>query len=166
MDYTAQQRLKQLECLVTQRQDWLFRFAYMRIGIREDAEDIIQEVFISLFWMIKSGKGIKDIDHYILRSISNACTDYHRRHGVTMLSIEEAENIPVTETDKPMHEEFIRINRLLNALPSEQSETVRLKCYDGLTFRQIADLQEISESTVKSRYRYAIKHIQEQLKKP
>ena len=32
--------IKQLESLVDNRQDWLFRFAYIRIGQREDAEDI------------------------------------------------------------------------------------------------------------------------------
>lgn len=36
--------IKQLESLVDNRQDWLFRFAYIRIGQREDAEDIVQEV--------------------------------------------------------------------------------------------------------------------------
>ena len=36
--------IKQLESLVDNRQDWLFRFAYIRIGQREDAEDIEQEV--------------------------------------------------------------------------------------------------------------------------
>ena len=38
--------IKQLESLVDNRQDWLFRFAYIRIGQREDAEDIVQEVLL------------------------------------------------------------------------------------------------------------------------
>ena len=40
-----------------------------------------------------------------------------------------------------------------------------MKCYDNLTFREIAELEEIPEATVKSRYRYAIQHIQQQLRK-
>ncbi|MBO5186500.1 MAG: hypothetical protein J6B91_05555 [Prevotella sp.] len=44
---------------------------------------------------------------------------------------------------------------MLDSLPAEQAETVRLKCYDNLTFRQIAELTEISEATVNSRCRYA-----------
>ncbi len=165
MDEPGQQYLNQLESLVTQRQDWLFRFAYMRIGKREDAEDLIQDVFISLFSMIKDGREIKDLDHYILRSISNACADYHRKQKLLTINIDEADEIQENNPDKPLHDEFIRINKMLNELPPEQAETLRLKCYDNLTFRQIADLQEISESTVKSRYRYAIKYIQEHLKR-
>lgn len=41
--------IKQLESLVDNRQDWLFRFAYIRIGQREDAEDIVQEVLLRSF---------------------------------------------------------------------------------------------------------------------
>lgn len=165
MDDPAQQYLKQLERLVTERQDWLFRFAYMRIGKREDAEDMIHDVFVALFRKIKSGVEITNLDQYILRSISNACTDYHRQHGQVIVPIDEAKDIPASENDRTIHDEFIRINLLLEKLPPEQAEIVRLKCYDNLTFRQIADLKEIPEPTVKSRYRYAIKHIQEQLKK-
>jgi RNA polymerase sigma-70 factor (ECF subfamily) len=69
------------------------------------------------------------------------------------------------ENDRQIHEEYIRINCLLDSLPLEQSEIVRLKCYDNLTFKQIAELQDIPEATAKSRYRYAILHIQQRIKK-
>ena len=39
-------RLKELERLVSRKQDMLFRFAYMRVGDRQDAEDIVQDVFL------------------------------------------------------------------------------------------------------------------------
>ena len=41
--------IKQLESLVDNRQDWLFRFAYIRIRQREDAVDIVQEVLLPAF---------------------------------------------------------------------------------------------------------------------
>ena len=46
MNEETEQLLTELERIVTERQDWLFRFAYMRIGIREDAEDLVQEVLL------------------------------------------------------------------------------------------------------------------------
>jgi RNA polymerase sigma-70 factor (ECF subfamily) len=76
-----------------------------------------------------------------------------------------AEQLTVEEGDRQIHEEFIRINRLLHSLPLEQSEVVRLKCYDDLSFKQIAELQDIPEATAKSRYRYAIQHLQQMMKK-
>jgi len=156
--------IKKFEAIVEQSQHWLFRFAYMRIGLREDSEDLVQEVLLSLFKAIAEGKKIKELDRYLLHSISNACIDYHRRRRQPALRIEEIEEVAVSEDDREIHEEFLRISKLLHDLPEEQSETVRLKCYDNLTFRQIAELQQIPEATVKSRYRYAITNIQNRLK--
>lgn len=159
------QQIEEFERLVTERQDWLFRFAYMRIGRREDAEDVVQEVLMALFNKMRKDNGIGNIDAYIIRSISNACIDYHRRKKHRVVGIEEIEDMTEGDGDRQIHEEFVRISRMLEDLPEEQAETVRLKCYDGLTFRQIAELKEIPEPTVKSRYRYAILNIQKRLRK-
>lgn len=157
--YTAQ-----FEAIVDQYQNRLFRFAYMRIGNREIAEDIVQDVFLSLYRMMSRERKIKDIRSYLLQSINNVCVDHYRKNRPIIVSIDEAEDRP-NEADREIYEEFLRIKRLLDTLPDEQAETVRLKCYDDLTFREIAELHNLSEATVKSRYRYAIKHIQEKLKK-
>ena len=157
--------LNDFERIVAERQDWLFRFAYMRIGIREDAEDVVQDVLLGVFRRLREKTDVDSVEHYIIRAISNACIDYFRRKPLRVVSLDQAEQIPVSEGDKQIHNEFVRINRLLDTLPSEQSEIVRLKCYDDLTFKQIAELQGIPEATAKSRYRYAIMHIQQRIKK-
>lgn len=155
--------ITELENLVSQWQDRLFRFAYMRIGIREDAEDLIQDVFIALFNAMKSGKEIKDVGNYLFRSLLNACISYHRKSPPQQISLDEVTFIVADEQDKDIHEEFMRIRRLMKKLPKEQAETLMMKCYDGLTFREIAEIEEIPEATVKSRYRYAIMSLQRQL---
>jgi len=157
--------LNDFERIVAERKDWLFRFAYMRIGIREDAEDVVQDVLLGVFRRLREKTDVDSVEHYIIRAISNACIDYFRRKSLRVVSLDQAEQIPVSEGDKQIHNEFVRINRLLDTLPSEQSEIVRLKCYDDLTFKQIAELQGIPEATAKSRYRYAIMHIQQRIKK-
>ena len=165
MNEETEQLLAELEQIVVERQDWLFRFAYMRIGIREDAEDVVQEVLLNVFRRLQEKLHVESVEQYVIRSISNACNDYFRRKPLRMVPLDKAEEVPVPEGDRQIHEEFIRINKLLDTLPKEQSEIVRLKCYDDLTFKQIAELQDIPEATAKSRYRYAIMHIQQMLKK-
>jgi RNA polymerase sigma-70 factor (ECF subfamily) len=137
----------------------------MRIGIREDAEDVVQEALLSVFRRLREKTRMDNVGLYVIRAVSNACTDYLRRKPLRMVNLNEAKEIPVSEGDRQIHEEFVRINKMLDSLPAEQAELVRLKCYDDLTFRQIAELQNIPEATVKSRYRYAIMHIQQMLKK-
>ena len=165
MNGRTEQLLVELERIVEERQDWLFRFAYMRIGIREDAEDVVQEVLLSVFRRLREKSSMDNVEQYLIRAINNACTDYQRRKPLRVVPLEMAVNVAIGESDQQIHEEFIRINRLLDSLPLEQSEIVRLKCYDNLTFKQIAELHDIPEATAKSRYRYAILHIQQQIKK-
>ena len=165
MNEETEQILKELERIVAKRQDWLFRFAYMRIGIREDAEDVVQEVLLSVFRRLREKEQMDNVEQYVIRAISNACTDYFRRKSPKVVMLDKAKEVAVNESDRQIHEEFLRVNRLLDSLPTEQKEIVRLKCYDDLTFKQIAELQDIPEATAKSRYRYAIIHIQQMLKK-
>ncbi|MCF0167319.1 MAG: sigma-70 family RNA polymerase sigma factor [Bacteroidales bacterium] len=159
-----QSRLKDLERLICKEQDRLFRFAYMRTGNRPDAEDIVQEVFLKLFQSNEKLGYIRTPKHYLLRAVSNACNDYLRRRRYNLVPIEQAIHA-IAEEDSDIHDEYIRISALLESLPEEQAEIVRLRCSDGLKFREIADLINVPEATAKSRYRYAIAHIQEKLNK-
>lgn len=62
-------------------------------------------------------------------------------------------------------EEFKIINSLLNSLPPEQSDAIRLRHHSNLSFQEIADIMNVPLSTAKARYRYAIEKIRNNLKK-
>ena len=156
-------RLKELERLVSRKQDMLFRFAYMRVGNRQDAEDIVQDVFLKFFRSDQDLGHIRNSEHYLIRSVRNACYDWLRRKKYNLLPLEKAGRLVVADEDRHMYEEYLRISRILETLPEEQAEIVRLKCSDGLKFREIAKLLEIPEATAKSRYRYAITHIRKKI---
>ena len=158
----TQQRLYDLEKLIVKEQDVLFRFAYMRVGSRADAEDIVQDIFLKLFRSSENLSSVRNIKHYLIRSISNACRDFHRRKQDN-LPLEKADKEIVSDDDLRMHEEYLRITELAGTLPQEQKEILYMKCIDGLKFREIADILELPQATVKSRYRYAIQGIQKQL---
>ena len=158
----TQLRLNELESIIVREQDMLFRFAYMRVGRRADAEDIVQDVFLKLFRSSESLKSVRNVKHYLIRSISNACKDFHRRKQ-DILPLEKAEREMVSDDDLKMYEEYLRITVLARTLPQEQREVLYMKCIDGLKFREISDILDIPEATVKSRYRYAIQAIQKQL---
>lgn len=156
-----QTKLERLEAVIDRRQHDMFRFAYMRTGSRADAEDIVQDVFLRLFRSEEDLSRIDDVERYLWRSIANRCRDFHRRRRRrrrTYVSAEQAGDIAEPD-DREMHDEYLRIERLLAGLPDEQAETVRLRCSDSLTFAEIAKLTDTSEATAKSRWRYAIEHL-------
>ena len=56
-------------------------------------------------------------------------------------------------------------DRLLNLLPEEQSETIRLRLHSGLQYQEIAEIMDVGLSTAKARFRYGIEKIRDRLKK-
>lgn len=160
----TQTRLKALETVVAKEQDRLFRAAYLRVGSRADAEDIVQDVFLKLFRSDENLRHVRNLEHYLFRSVTNSCRDFLRRRQFNLVGIETVESASVDESESLIYEEYLRISKLLETLPEEQAEVVRLKCTDGLKFREIAMILEIPEATAKSRYRYGISHIQKSLK--
>ena len=60
-------------------------------------------------------------------------------------------------------DEFLRINRLLATLPQEQSETLRLRIYSECTFSEIAEIMQVPVTTAKSRFKYGIEKLRENL---
>lgn len=157
-------RLKQLEDIICQEQNDMFRFAYMRIGIREDAEDLVQDVFLKLFRSEENLKSVRNLRQYLFRSLHNQCLDYYRKKTLQVVGLENAEQVPdVPSEDADIYAEYLRIRSLLSGLPIEQQEVVRLRCSDDCKFSDIAAILSIPVPTAKSRYRYAIQHIKNQL---
>lgn len=160
-------KLELLRQIVKREQDSLFRFAYMRTGSRSDAEDIVQDVLLGLFRSSERLDKVASVRSYLLKSIANKCTDYHRSHKFCTVSLEEAGNLrdEGINQDKDLLKEYYRYNLLLEGLPQEQSEVIRLRCYDGLKFSVISEITGVKESSVKSRYRYAMQYLRNKLKK-
>lgn len=156
-------KISRLEQVISSRQDWLFRFAYMRIGNRADAEDVVQNTFLKVFQKLDRLTSTDELERYLIQSVSNACKDYFRCKSIRTVALTEAEQLAEHDPDSAIHEEYLRISRLLDDLPPEQSEIIRLKCYDGLTFKDISVMEGIPEATAKSRYRYGIMNIQKKL---
>lgn len=73
-----EKRYKRLEAVIEQNQDYLFRFAYFRIGNREEAEDILQDVFLKLFEKDFEIENDESMRMYLYRMVFNSCNDWHR----------------------------------------------------------------------------------------
>lgn len=154
-----------LETIIDRRQDDLFRFAFFRLGSRAEAEDAVQEVFLKLFSSECDLTKVRDVERYLFKAIANRCADYHRRRRKAPVPLEQ---LPRQSAEPPcgedeMQREYARICGLLSGLPPEQAEVIRMKTSDNLTFRQIAEITDTSEATVKSRFRYGIGKLRESI---
>ncbi len=79
------------------------------------------------------------------------------------MPLDDVDADPAEQPDAEISQEFVRIRSVLADLPEEQREILHLRCTDGLKFREIAEILSIPEPTAKSRYRYAIRNLQNRL---
>ena len=155
----------QVEAVFTEELQSLYRYACYRLGEREAAQDVIQELYLKLH---RQGLGeVRNVRCYLYRALSNSCTQLLRNRrriefvDVTSLRDLHAEDI----TPADFEQEQALIARLLAALPDNQSEVIRLHLHGECTFTEIAEILDEPLPTVKSRYRYGIEHLRKELQK-
>jgi RNA polymerase sigma-70 factor (ECF subfamily) len=145
--------------LVETYADRLVQYAFRQTGNLHDAEDIVQNVFAKAF--DGPARSVSAVGPYLYRAVGNACTDFLRRRNRATLFCQEVGMDEVLALAKgppaaaQAAEELVRIERLLQKLPAEQAEAVRLRVFDELSLQDIAELTECSINTVCSRLRYA-----------
>jgi RNA polymerase sigma-70 factor (ECF subfamily) len=137
------------------------------IGSRENAEDVSQKVFLKTFRSLKSLKDPAKFSSWIYGITLNMCRDElraRRRNRLTSLdemletrSTEPAFNNaddPVAEIDRANLGGILR--KALDTIPEEQSLVIVMKEYQGLKFREIAEILDVPINTVKSRMYYGL----------
>jgi len=130
----------------------LYALALWRSGSREDAADVVQDVFVKL---AKLGPGLARVARprsYLLAMAHRAAVDRRRRRRPTV-SLDEAFLLPA---DGQPAAEGCRLNLALSALPAAQREAVFLRHWGDLSWREIAAVTGVPTFTAASRYRLAI----------
>ena len=138
-------------------QDQLFRYAFFRIGSKEDAEDVVQDAFLKI---AATTAHIANPRAYLFRTVGNGCVDVIR-NKVKFSPIEERMITPSPSDEREEQEEFERINRLLSNLPEQQSEVIRLHIHANLKFTEIAEMLEQPVTTIKSRFTSGIEKLRQ-----
>jgi RNA polymerase sigma-70 factor (ECF subfamily) len=150
--------------IVDTYRDHLVNHAFYRTGDFEDAEDIVQDVFVKVYTQ-KLFPKLENPKLYLFKMTLNACRDYQRKQNskLRMQQHFEAENQNSLENEAiqnlKLKEEFMRINHLLQMLPEEQAEVVQMRIIDELSFKEITAILGKPESTIKSRFQYAVKKL-------
>lgn len=162
---TEENSFAQVEAVFIAELQSLYRYACYRLGGREVAQDVIQELYLKLH---KQGLSrVKNARCYLYRALSNSCTQLLRERRrieyVDVTSLRDLQTDDIAPSD--FEEEQALIARLLATLPDEQSEVIRLHLHGECTFTEIAEILDIPLPTVKSRYRYGIEHLRKELQK-
>ena len=130
----------------------LYRYALMILANRDDAADVIQQVFATVL-AHKRLPSMDDEAAYFRTAVRNAAYSLLRKRR-TARNVEFSMLEPVAAGCSPA--EQAALEQALAALPPEQREAVHLHVYEGMTFQEISAIVDASINTVAARYRYAL----------
>jgi len=144
-------------------------------GDIQRGEDLAQETFARLFAKRKEYQPTGKLSTYLWRIALNLCHDELRRRnrrGETPLDVEDSEQaitaLPAVDTapDAQLEEQerCDMVRQALARLPEGYRSVVALRHYENLKFREIAEVLDIPEGTVKSRMAEALTQLTRYLK--
>lgn len=139
----------------------LYRTALGMLGRREDAEDVVQEVFMGILQSRHRLLDVQDLTGYLfaaLRRAAGGCAKRRAQSSALAAAAASALSAAADQQDRssPCSE---RLQRALLSLPDEQREVISLKIDGELTFAQIGQVIGASMNTAASRYRYALEKL-------
>ena len=166
---------KALEELYKQTNQAAFYTALAITKNAEDASDIVQDVYINVFGNINT---IQDNSflNYLKVAVANACKNNLKRRNAILFSSNEEES-SILDNIEEQSEDFLpdsyieqsvkreQIMSIINELSDVQRATILFFYFDEMSIKEIADVMECSESTVKSRLAYAKQHIKNEVLK-
>lgn len=150
-------------CLVERHSELVFKVAFKWCGVKEDAEDIAQDVMLQLADKIRGFKPDgAAFTTWLYRVTINMAKDAQRK----MISRKDNErqyangrelhSVSRAQDEKLAHRETIQ---LLDRLPDKEKEAVFLMAYEGLNHKEVANIAGCAESTISWRLHCARKKL-------
>ena len=159
---------KAFDLLLERNQSRLFSYILFIVHDRSMAEDLFQETFVKIISKLHEGKYSSSgkFVSWMLRIAHNAVMDWYRRqkNEKTMEVYNEndlyGDLTSVLDANIENHfvkEQVLRdVQRMMNLLPITQREVVFMRFYQNLSFKEIAELTNVSINTALGRMRYAV----------
>ena len=148
------ERIKQAEKIISQHADMIYRIALNNLKNTSDAEDIFQEVCLSL--LTKNAPLYDDvhIKNWLIRVTINKCKNFSKSHWQSKT---EALNLSAENriwTPNP-------IPKLVYSLPQKYRNIIYLYYYEEYTVAEIAEILSENKNTINSRLQRARKKLKE-----
>jgi len=145
-------------------------YAYIMMVVKDDqvADDVFQDTFIKVINTIRSGSYKEEgkFIQWVMRIAHNLIIDHFRRAKRLPLVNNSSDDFDIFDmvriTDASIEEQIITsqihedVRALVELLPSEQKEVLVMRHYDNMSFKEIADVTNVSINTALGRMRYAL----------
>lgn len=165
-----------LEILVSRHQQKVYTYIIIRIQDEDLANDIFQDTFVKVIQTLKKGKYNEEgkFIHWALRIAHNLVIDHFRKQKrmPTISPNDEFDIFDIIKDGEPTVENAmikaqieVDLHKLIEELPDDQKEVLRLRHFSGLSFKEIADQTDVSINTALGRMRYALINLRKLMEK-
>ena len=156
-----------LKTIILRYERRLFSYLMVSVKNKELAEDIFQDTFIKVINTIRSGNYQEEgkFFQWIMRIANNLKIDYYRRLQ-RMPTIDGGEEFDIFtiigSKVENVEEKMIReqtysdLTHYVEYLPEEQKEVLKMRIYHDYSFKEIAEMTNVSINTALGRMRYAL----------
>ena len=162
---------KALAVLIERHQKEIFTFIFYKLMDETLANDIFQDTFMKIIVTLKEGRYKEEgkfvlwakriahnlvIDHFRLKAKHNKVSETtydNEEFSIFDLISGQEENIEEQLISRQIHDDLMR---MLNYLPENQQEVIKLRFFDNLSFKEIAEQTDSSINTTLGRVRYAL----------
>ncbi len=170
------------ETLLKRHQDRVYNYIYMMVKDADLANDIFQDTFMKVVNTLKRGKYNEEGKFlpWVMRIAHNLIIDHFRKSAKMPMvgkkrrpggeeddfDIFQVIKLADLNVEDVIVEEQIHadVRKLVDLLPEEQREVVKMRHYMGMSFKDIADSTDVSINTALGRMRYALINLRKMIK--
>ncbi len=147
--------------------DGMFRYALSIVHEPETARDVVQDCLTKIWSIRKDLDKVEKVNAWAFRIVRNRCIEILRRNRYADLD-EKVVNMRYSDTveDQAIANDFMsKMKQVLQTLPAKQQEVFHLREVEDLSYQDIAETCELSESDVKVNIHRARKKVKEAMLK-
>lgn len=156
-----------LEALIKRHEQRIYSYIYTIVKNETIANDVFQDTFMKIIKTLKGGKYNEEgkFINWSMRIAHNLAID-HFRHKKRMPLARGGEDYDIFDTidmkeesmeDKMIHSQIKKdIVKLVDHLPADQKEVLKMRMYFEMSFKDIAEETNVSINTALGRMRYAL----------
>lgn len=165
-----------LGILINKYKNRIYSFIYSKVLDKDATEDIFQDTFIKVINTLKKG-GYREEGKFLpwtMRIAHNLVIDYFRKNSkirvfdnsdeFDIFSILKDESLNA-ESQIVKEQVYEDIKKLIEELPDDQKEVLIMRMYREMSFKEIADVTEVSINTALGRMRYALINMRKLIEK-
>ncbi len=164
-----------LEILISRHQRKIFSYILLIVKDKHLAEDVFQDTFIKVINTLRSGAYNEEGKFlpWVMRIAHNLIIDFFRK-SKRMPYVENSEEYDLFETlnlfedtveDKMIIQQIHQdVKHLVEFLPEEQKEVLKMRHYMDMSFKEIAEKTDVSINTALGRMRYALINMRKLIK--